>query len=218
LTAVRADRALAAETWFNQHAQQWDAIRSLHAAESEVETAMAAMLEGTSLGRLVDVGTGTGRMLALFGASAESAVGIDRNPEMLRLARAKLSDIDGLEFELRQGDVTRLNLDDHGADTILIHQVLHYLPAPELAIQEAARVLAPGGRLLIVDFAPHDHEELRTRDAHARLGFSDAQIADWFSATSLNLVHSATLAGGDLNVKLWLGTPQPATLLKVVKS
>ena len=201
LKAVRADRAAAAERYFAQHAGQWDAIRSLHVAESAVEARMAAML-GTSLGRLVDIGTGTGRMIELFGGAARHAIGIDRSSEMLRLARAKL---DGQQAcELRQGDIAALPLDDAAADTVIVHQVLHFLQAPEAALAEIARLVAPGGRLLIVDFASHEVEALRVQDSHARLGFSDAQIAAWLGDAGLDVTKSEELSGGELTVKLWL--------------
>ncbi len=202
LAAVRADRASAAAQYFAQHADQWDAIRSLHVAESAVEARMRAML-GASIGRLVDIGTGTGRMIELFGPSADHAIGVDRSPEMLRLARTKLDGVDSCE--LRQGDISALPLGDQSADTVILHQVLHFIPAPEAALGEAARLLAPGGRLLIADFAPHEREELRTQDAHARLGFSDTQIAGWMAAAGLTLTTTETLDGGELTVKLWLG-------------
>jgi ubiquinone/menaquinone biosynthesis C-methylase UbiE len=218
LAAVRADRAAAAQIYFANHAEEWDAIRSLQVAESEVEAAMDRALGTDGFGRLVDIGTGTGRMIELFGDRASHAIGIDRSPEMLRLARAKLSDQSRLTYELQQGDITRLGLKTDAANTVIMHQVLHFLPAPELAIAEAARIVAPGGRLLIVDFAPHDREELRTRDAHARLGFSDAQISAWYGAVGLALTHVEDLAGGPLTVKLWLGTKQSETFLKVVGS
>lgn len=208
LNAVRADRAAAAERYFAGHADQWDAIRSLHVAESAVETRMRAML-GAGVGRLVDIGTGTGRMIELFGTTAEHSTGIDRSPEMLRLARAKLADAK-TPVEFRQADVGALPLPDATADTVVMHQVLHYIPAPEVALREAARIVAPGGRLLIVDFASHDREELRTQDAHARLGFSDTQIAGWFAASGLVLSQTNELTGGELTVKLWLGT-RPAS-------
>lgn len=210
LAAVRADRAASAERYFAQHADQWDAIRSLHVADSAVETRMRALL-GDGIGRLVDIGTGTGRMIELFGARAQHATGIDRSPEMLRLARAKLPDA---AVDWRQGDVTALPLDDASADTVVMHQVLHYIPAPETAVAEAARIVAPSGRLLIVDFESHDREELRTQDAHSRLGFSDAQIAAWFAAGGLTLADTETLDGGELTVKLWLGR-RPAALKAV---
>lgn len=203
LAAVRADRAAAAERYFAHHAGQWDAIRSLHVAESAVEDRMRGMLCG-DLGALVDVGTGTGRMIELFGDAARHAIGIDRSPEMLRVARAKL---DGrTPCELRQGDIAALPLPDASADTIILHQVLHFIPAPEAALVEAGRLLAPGGRILIADFAPHDLEELRSQDAHARLGFSDRQIAAWLSQAGVALTDVQELAGDPLTVKLWLGT------------
>ena len=210
LAAVRADRAAAAARYFALHAEQWDAIRSLHVADSAVEARLARLL-GPTIGRLVDVGTGTGRMIELFAAQADGAIGIDRSPEMLRLARAKLSE-QGLEnWDLRQGDVAALPLADASAETLILHQVLHYLPAPEAALTEAARVLAPGGRVVIVDFDSHDREELRLQDAHARLGFSDGQIAAWLAGAGLALTATETLDGGELTVKIWQGTRPAAT-------
>ena len=204
LAAVRADRAAGAERWFALNAGQWDKIRSLHVPEAEVEAAMAEML-GSDLGRLVDVGTGTGRILELLGPQASQAIGIDRSPEMLRIARAKLDGqkLSAKPVELRQGDVNALQLDAGSADTITIHQVLHFLPAPASAIAECARLLADGGRLLIVDFASHEREELRLEHAHARLGFSDEQMAGWLSAAGLALTETRTLEGGELTIKLW---------------
>ena len=203
LAAVRADRAAAAERYFAQHAEQWDAIRSLHVAESEVEAAMAALLRDQPIGRLVDIGTGTGRMLELFGRDAVRGLGVDRSPEMLRLARAKLEG--QVSAELRQGDMYALPLLNESADTVILHQVLHFAEQPGAAIAEAARLLGPGGRMLIADFASHDREELRAKDAHVRLGFDDAQVAGWFAAAGLSLARVETLEGGELTVKLWLG-------------
>ena len=203
LAAVRADRASAANEWFEAHAGDWDAIRSLHVAESQVEAEMGRVLGDGSLGGLIDIGTGTGRMLELFAPRANTALGIDRSSEMLRLARAKLVDVPNAE--LRQADLYALPLPDGGADTAIFHHVLHFAQQPGAAIAEAARVLGPGGRLLIADFAPHEREELRTQDAHARLGFSDEQILGWFESYGLSPVLVETLEGGELTVKLWLG-------------
>ncbi|MBA15399.1 MAG: ArsR family transcriptional regulator [Sphingomonas sp.] len=212
LAAVRADRAAAAAEWFEEHAGEWDAIRSLHIAESEVEAAMARVLGDASLGHLIDIGTGTGRMLELFGPQSDHALGIDRSSEMLRLARVKLSEQGLNNAELRQADLYALPLADGAADTAVLHHVLHFAQQPGGAIAEAARVLSEGGRLLIADFAPHDREELRIRDAHARLGFSDDQILGWFAASGISPVQIETLEGGELTVKLWLGrkTGEPA--------
>lgn len=216
LAAVRADRAAAAEEWFETHAGDWDAIRSLHVAESEVEAAMAAALGDLPIDRLIDIGTGTGRMLELFAPKAKSALGIDRSSEMLRLARAKLSGQGLANAELRQADLYALPMTDDEADAAILHHVLHFAQQPGAAIREAARVLSDGGRLLIADFAPHDREELRQREGHVRLGFSDEQMLGWFEAADLAPVKTETLEGGELTVKLWLARKAGQPLGKVM--
>jgi ArsR family transcriptional regulator len=201
---IRAERAEAANLYFAGHAEVWDQIRSLHVAESEVEQAIDDSLGKRPLGRLVDVGTGTGRMIELFGPRASQATGIDRSSDMLRVARVKL-EAAGIASSLRQGDIYALPLGDQSADTIVIHQVLHYAHSPAVAIAEAARVLAPGGTLLVVDFAAHDREELRDRDAHIRLGFDDEVMAGWFASAGLEVDQVRHLKGGELTVTLWRG-------------
>jgi len=205
LDAVRVDRAEAAERYFEAQAPVWDSIRSLHVAETEVERAIDRALGRRGLGTLVDIGTGTGRMIELFGPRASEAIGIDRSSEMLRLARVKLESA-GVRSSLRQGDMYALPLADGSADCVIIHQVLHYAHAPADAIAEAARVLAPGGTLLVVDFAAHDREELRARDAHLRLGFADEAMAGWFASAGLEVDHIEHLEGGELTVTLWRGS------------
>jgi len=205
--AIRGERAQAANRYFAGHAEVWDQIRSLHVAESQVERAIDSALGKRPLGRLVDIGTGTGRMIELFAPRASQAIGIDRSSEMLRLARVKL-EAAGIQSSLRQGDMYALPLDDGSANTIVVHQVLHYAHSPAAAIAEAARVLAPGGVLLVVDFAAHDREELRTTDAHIRLGFEDEVMAGWFGAAGLEVDHVQHLEGGELTVTLWRGVKQ----------
>jgi ArsR family transcriptional regulator len=205
LAAVRAERARAAEQFFATYAEQWDALRALQAPEADVEAAMTALLAGEPLGRLIDIGTGTGRIATIFAGSADQVLGIDRSAEMLRLARGKLAEEANGKVRFMAGDFYDLPATDGSADTAILHQVLHYAQAPEKAITETARVLRPGGRLLVVDFAPHEHEELRLRDAHARLGFSDRQMSGWFAAAHLDLMTVEALAGDTLTVKLWLG-------------
>lgn len=216
LAAVRADRAAAAERYFAAHAEHWDSLGSLHVAESEVEMAVRDLLGTESLGTLIDIGTGTGRIIELLAGNARHSIGIDRSPEMLRVARGKLTAASSDAWELRQGDILALPLEDAAGDTVVLHQVLHYLPAPEPAIAEVARLVKPGGRLLIVDFAPHSHEELRAQDAHARLGFSDEQIAQWYAGAGLDVIEVRELAGRELTVKLWLGQRPAGSGLRVV--
>ena len=205
---IRAERAEAANRYFTGHAAVWDKIRSLHVAESDVEGAIDRALGKRPLGRLVDIGTGTGRMIELFGPRATQAIGIDRSSEMLRLARVKL-EAAGIHPSLRQGDMYALPLADCSADSIIIHQVLHYAHSPAAAIAEAARVLTAGGTLLIVVFAAHEREELRSTDAHIRLGFEDEVMAGWFGAAGLDVDHVEHLEGGELTVTLWRGSKKP---------
>ena len=216
LSAVRAERAAAAQSYFAAHAEEWDHLRSLHVAEAEVEAGIARALaaDRRATGRLVDIGTGTGRMIELFGRAADHALGIDRSPEMLRLARVKLAEA-GLEAELRQGDMYALPLAAGAADTVILHQVLHYAQNPAAAIAEAARLLGVGGRLLIADFAPHEREELRTLDAHVRLGFADEVMLGYLEAAGLEGEVVEHLEGGELTVTIWAGT-RSETRLKVV--
>jgi ArsR family transcriptional regulator len=205
---IRRERAEAANRYFAGQADVWDQIRSLHVAESEVERAIDQSLGKRPLGRLVDIGTGTGRMIELLGPRSSQAIGIDRSSEMLRLARVKL-EAAGIQSSLRQGDMYALPLTECSADNIVIHQVLHYAHSPAAAIAEAARVLAPGGTLLVVDFAAHEREELRATDAHIRLGFEDEVMDGWFASAGLEVDQVEHLKGGELTVTLWRGVKAP---------
>lgn len=212
LSAVHAERARHAQNYFDQHAEQWDAIRALHIEDSQVETAIRDLLDGKSVGTLVDIGTGTGRMLELLGPDATQMLGVDRSPEMLRLARAKLKQA-GLEPDLRQGDMYALPLDSGSADTVILHHLLHFTHQPDTAITEAARLVRSGGRLMVIDFASHEREELRADHAHVRLGFDDVQLDEWFGRCGLTLAPVRELHGGALTVKIWLGE-RPASTTK----
>ncbi|MFO1261313.1 MAG: metalloregulator ArsR/SmtB family transcription factor [Sphingomonadaceae bacterium] len=215
LAAIRAERVRAADSYFAAHAEQWDALGSLYVPEAEVDQAVLRALGDERFSYLLDLGTGTGRMIALLGQSATQVSAIDRSPDMLRLARAKLPPESADRVDLLLGDFCALPLDDASADLVTAHQILHYSATPHLAIAEAARVLKPGGRILIVDFAPHDREELRSRDQHERLGFSDEQIGEWFAEAGLELEQTDTLPGGELTVKLWLGRRKSANILTI---
>lgn len=206
LAAVQRERAEAAAAFFAERSGEWDALRSLHVSEEDVEIAMVGLVGGGQLGRLVDVGTGTGRMLELFAPRASDAIGIDRSPEMLRLARVKLDEAGVVGASLRQGDMFALPLPDDHADTVILHLVLHFAATPGQVIAEAARILRPGGQLLIADFAPHEREELRRQLKHQRLGFADDAMQRWFCAANLVGEEPLCLDGGELSVNLWRAT------------
>lgn len=217
LEEVRAARTEMAATYFAGHAEEWDSLRSLHVAESEVEDAIRRILHSAPLGAVLDIGTGTGRMIELFASDADRFVALDNSTEMLRLARAKLGNLASdvaSRVEIMLGDFNALPLDEAAFDTIIFHQVLHYAQHPEGVLAEAARVLAPKGRLIIVDFAAHDREELRTVHAHARLGFADELIAKAFEANGIQLSHQVALDGGALAVKIWMGEKHGFTAIQ----
>jgi ubiquinone/menaquinone biosynthesis C-methylase UbiE/DNA-binding transcriptional ArsR family regulator len=210
LSAVRAARAAAAQDYFRAHAAQWDRIRKLHVADAAVEEAIRDALSERPFRSLLDLDTGTGRMLELFGPRAERGLGVDLSLDMLLLARARIERAGLRHCSVRQGDIYDLAVPAGSFDVVVIHQVLHFLDDGGRAIREAARVLAPSGRLLVVDFAPHDLEFLREEHAHRRLGFAAETVAQWMSAAGLELAMHKSLppepgSDGKIAVSLWLG-------------
>lgn len=205
LAAIRAARESSAETYFARHAEVWDELRRLHSPDEQVEAALVEALGDAPLGRLLDIGTGTGRMAELFAERAEGVVALDKSLDMLRFARAKLQNLPSDTVELVQGDFAALPFSARGFDTVLLHQVLHFAQDPAAPLAEAARVTRPGGRIAIVDFAAHDREELRDRHAHVRLGFTDAAIASLLAEAGFDPAPPIALEGGELVVKIWIG-------------
>ena len=216
LDGVRRDRQARAADYFAQNAADWDALRSLHAPDDAVEAAMLGAVKGRHIDTMLDLGTGTGRLLELFAPHYHSAIGIDMSREMLAVARAKLENAKITKASIRQGDVSAPPVERGRFDLVTIHQVLHYLDEPQIVITEAARALKAGGTLLVVDFASHDLEYLRDKHAHQRLGFSDEQMNGWFRDvglgferveffTTTNKSKGGTAgSGAGLTVKLWV--------------
>jgi ubiquinone/menaquinone biosynthesis C-methylase UbiE len=210
LASVRAARVRAAQDYFRRHAAEWDRIRRLHAADDAVEAEIRALLMDRPFRSLLDLGTGTGRILELFSSEIERGLGVDLNREMLAFARSRLDHAGIRNCSIRQGDIFDLALPRDSFDVVIIHQVLHFLDDGGRAIREASRVLRPQGRLLVVDFAPHDLEFLRDEYAHRRLGFSPDTVTQWLEQAGLEGVVNKTLApepgsGRRIAVSLWLG-------------
>jgi ubiquinone/menaquinone biosynthesis C-methylase UbiE len=207
LAAVRTARAAAAQNYFRRHAAEWDRIRKLHVADAAVEDAIRTALADKPIRALLDLGTGTGRMLELFASDIERGLGLDLSLDMLALARARLDRTGLRNCSVRHGDIYDLALPRDSFDVVIIHQVLHFLDDSARAIREAARVLRPGGRLLVVDFAPHDLEFLREEHAHRRLGFASESVMQWLEASGLDIIRQQTLPPGPegkIAVSLWL--------------
>ena len=216
LDEVRAARAEAAARYFRDNAAQWQKLRALHVREADVEAAMLRLAGAQPVRLLVDLGTGTGSVLQSFAGAAAQAIGIDTSREMLAIARANIEKAGHRHIQLRHGDIYALPFADGSADLVTIHQVLHFLDDPGRALTEAARILEPGGRLLVSDFAPHDMEQLREDHAHRRLGIAAEHLAHWLQRAGLALVQHDILPppwrkeGSGLTVSLWLAAKSAA--------
>jgi ArsR family transcriptional regulator len=207
LNAIRAARDEAAAQYFERNAADWDRVRALHLPEADIESAVLNAAGAGPFDLMVDVGVGQGRMIHLFADRVRRADGFDTSRQMLAIARASLDDLKA-KAALRFGDAYAPPVEAGSADLVTIHQVLHFLSDPKRAVAEAARLLKRGGRLLIVDFAPHGLEFLREEHAHRRLGFSDTEICEWCDGAGLGEVKTAALAPKKrdaLTVKIWTG-------------
>ena len=210
---VRRQREELATAYFSANAGRWSELRSLHVDESNVEQTMLTMVGSAPVDTLVDLGTGTGRVIELFAGQAKRLLGIDRSRDMLSIARNQLEKKNIRRSELRLADIYAVPLADGTADVVTIHQVLHFLDEPLKALLEARRILKSGGKLLIVDFAPHDLEDLRTHHAHRRLGISSEQMVAWLARAGLSLARHEVLdppwlkSRKGLTVSLWLAVP-----------
>ncbi|MDC3401938.1 metalloregulator ArsR/SmtB family transcription factor [Alphaproteobacteria bacterium] len=210
LTHVRRERTDRADAYFSANAVDWEDIRSRHLPEKDIEASISKLLPKKTFGNLVDLGTGTGRMLELFGSLAHKATGFDLNPDMLTLARSRLQTLGYANCFVQQGDATQIPFANEEADVVIIHQVLHFLDNPAMAIGEAARVLAPNGKLVVVDFAPHDMENLREEHAHRRLGFEAKEVQGWMVDVGLTPETIENLGDdqdkSNLTVSIWSGS------------
>ncbi len=208
LERIKEERRATAADYFSRNAESWDELRSLHVPDEAVEAALKDVVGNAPFQTMLDLGTGTGRLLELFAPQFVRGIGVDMSREMLAIARANFDRADLTNVQVRHGDIYAPPVDHEAFDLITIHQVLHYLDDPARAIGEAARLLRPGGRLVIVDFAPHGLEFLRDKHAHVRFGFSDEQIAGWLSEARLvaEAPRAFSSKGNDsehLTVKLW---------------
>jgi len=212
LAGVRAERAAAAGEYFEGIASSWDQMRDLHVGDSEVEAAMLDAVRDLRVRDLLDVGTGTGRVLELFADRIDHGLGVDLSHQMLDLARSRLDDLGHRNCAVRHGNVYDLTLDAGSVDVAILHHVLHFLDDPASAIAEVARTIRPDGRLVIVDFSSHELESLRTDYAHHWLGFADDEVKTWCEeaglrdVTASHLSHRSKSTKETLTVTLWSAT------------
>lgn len=213
LSSVKKVRSERAQDYFSRNASAWDELRRLHVSDEAVETALVKLLGTTPVDSLLDLGTGTGRILQLLSGTYRRAIGVDASRDMLAVARSNLDKAGVANASVRHADILNLPLEGQDFDLIVIHQVLHFLDQPELAIEEATRMLRPGGRLVIIDLAPHSLEYLREDHAHVRLGFSHQVMEDWVKKSGLVLekavdLHSGKSGGQSLDVTIWVARDQ----------
>jgi ubiquinone/menaquinone biosynthesis C-methylase UbiE/DNA-binding transcriptional ArsR family regulator len=207
LAEVKQARQTRAANYFTTNAQGWDQIRSLHAPDDAVEAHLSKIVGARHFQSMLDLGTGTGRLLEMFSPLYRRGVGIDMSRDMLAVARANLERAGVSNAQVRQGDILNPPVERDHFDLVTIHQVLHFLDDPQAAIREASRALRAGGRLIIVDFASHDIESLRDKHAHVRLGFSDEQINGWLKECGLKPEAAHQVAASDvgqITVKIWV--------------
>jgi ubiquinone/menaquinone biosynthesis C-methylase UbiE/DNA-binding transcriptional ArsR family regulator len=204
LASIRARRGKAAADYFSQNARRWDKLSALYIDEGEVEQSLVQALGKGEIDDLLDIGTGTGRILSLLGPRVGHGVGIDSAPAMLAIARVKLAEAGLRNCHVRQGDMYDLPWPGQSFDAVTIHHVLHFAERPAAVIGEAARVLRPGGRLAIVDFAPHSLEALRSEHSHRRLGFADREVSDWLAEAGLKPGKVRHLSAKALTVSIWV--------------
>ncbi len=204
LEDIKRDRAARSEAYFRENAAQWDRIRALHVDEREVEAAVRDLVGRERIESLLDIGTGTGRMLQVLGDQVREAIGVDQSRDMLAVARTNLSQARYDNCSVRQGDMYELPFDGAAFDLVVLHMVLHFADHPRDVVGEAARVLKPGGHFLVVDFAPHDMEALRDEHAHRRLGFRGQEIEVWSREHGLTIADTRALPGDRLTVNIWM--------------
>jgi ubiquinone/menaquinone biosynthesis C-methylase UbiE/DNA-binding transcriptional ArsR family regulator len=202
---VLAERARVASESFRRTGADWDEMRALDLPAASVEAALLRSLPEAGLGRLLDIGTGTGRLLEVLAPRVTAAVGIDASRAMLALARARLSRPGLMHCSVRLADMYRLPMTEPMFDTVVLQMVLHYAEDPAGALAEAARVLRPGGRLLVVDLAEHERPDCMQRFAHRWPGFATPHMHGLFAQAGLGAGETICVPG-PLEVRLWSAT------------
>jgi ubiquinone/menaquinone biosynthesis C-methylase UbiE/DNA-binding transcriptional ArsR family regulator len=204
LQQVRDTRKQKAQEYFQKVAGSWDTIRSMHVPQQQLEDALLDVVGHEPVGELLDIGTGTGRMLEILAPRATRGVGVDLSSGMLAVARTNIERAGLTHVYVRQGDMYQLPIEDASVDLAILHQVLHYSDDPLEVIREASRVLRPDGRLIVVDFAVHTEEYFRSEFKHHRLGFSDDEIRQCFDAAGISAqAQPQQLIGEPITIKIW---------------
>lgn len=203
LETIRARRSERATAYFRDNAVHWEDLRGLYVDDAQVDASVVEAVRAEPVTDLLDIGTGTGRVLEHVADHVTSAVGVDNAKPMLEIARDKLDRAGLSNCQVRLADMYHLPFPADRFDAVTLNMVLHYAEVPGEVLREAARVLRPGGRAILVDFAPHQLEELREQHTHRWLGFSQEELGRLASGAGLRLEPMASLVGDPLTVCLW---------------
>jgi ubiquinone/menaquinone biosynthesis C-methylase UbiE len=199
---VLAERARVASESFRRQGADWDEMRALGLPAQAVEEALLSLVPASE-GRLLDIGTGTGRVLELLAHHISQGVGVDASKAMLALARSRLARADLSHCSVRLADMYRLPLAETSFDIAVLQMVLHYAEDPQGVLAEAARVLRPGGRLLVVDLAHHQRDELLSKFAHRWPGFDEAAMHALLAQAGFEQSEALDVPGA-LAVRIWV--------------
>jgi len=182
LQGVLARRPARSQEFFASAAGQWDRLRIELFGRQALSIGLLGLLDPSwTVG---DLGAGTGQVAAALSAFVARVIAVDRSPAMLQAARRRLSG--QANVEVRAGELETLPLEDRELDAAMLFLVLHLVPEPDVALREVARVLRPGGRLVVVDMKPHDREQYRQEMGHLWLGFAPEQLVEWFAGAGLS--------------------------------
>jgi ArsR family transcriptional regulator len=188
--SVLAERRSTSQEFFSSAAGQWDRVRTeLFGQRADLRALLGLLDEEWTVG---DLGCGTGQVAESLAPFVRQVIAIDDSSAMLAAARKRLSGLGNVE--VRSGDLAALPVADGELDAAVLFLVLHHIVEPAQIVAEVARVLRPGGRLLLVDMTPHDRVEYRQRMGHVWQGFSAEEVAGWLEAEGLGGVRYQPLA------------------------
>lgn len=193
LDRVLARRSETSQQFFATTAGQWDRLRDELFGADFALGALVGLIPDTWV--VGDLGCGTGATTASLAPNVARVIGVDGSSEMLAAAARRLGRFTNVD--LRKGTLEALPIDRASLDAAVMMLVLHHVPAPAEALAEAARVIKPGGRLLLVDMAPHEHDEYRRQMGHVWLGFAEDHVRRLLTHAGFSNVRVQPLPSND---------------------
>ncbi|HPS59462.1 MAG TPA: metalloregulator ArsR/SmtB family transcription factor [Spirochaetota bacterium] len=204
-----AERTERGREYFNSVAPEWKSIRSSMLGDFDLNSEICALMPESGI--IADLGCGSGELAVRLLVKADRVIGVDRSPAMLAEARRLLEGKNGM-IDLRLGELDHLPVRDGEADSVVISMVLHYLDEQQQAVDEASRILKPGGVLVLAELDSHNNEKMRSVYGHRRLGFSKETVSGWMKGAGLVLkCNKKFKAGEGLNTVIYMAVKVPLT-------